>query len=243
MVSHSFSQEYTASTDGIVMATQKYVSNWPVMKVYVNGEFLMQEGGDDDGGTEASLTFPVKMGDTWEVRLNGNSQDKNLQWMPFECSGTGGNSGSSGNFGGGALSGTLCGVAPWGSGENEDNAAKCNGVTLPDCPEGYTYQYFQMSSKSRWGSCVKDATESSSSSTQIIRWDKWVQGRCNGGFGSMRCNDGWIQVAGGHWTSSSDNEKSQIRCVRVDPTYSYDAIKYPDSTCSEHSSSDNPYGD
>jgi hypothetical protein len=55
------------------------------MKVYVNEEFLMQEGGDDDGGQQASLTFSVKMGDTWEVRLNGDSQAENLQWMPFEC--------------------------------------------------------------------------------------------------------------------------------------------------------------
>ena len=65
-------------------------------------------------------------------------------------------SGSGGGAEVGSPAGTLCGMAPWGSGENEDNAAKCNGVTLPDCPEGYTYQYFQMSHKSRWGSCIKN---------------------------------------------------------------------------------------
>jgi len=85
MEEHSFNQEYVATTDGIVMATQKYVSGWPVMIVYINGEFLMQEGGDDDGGKQASLTFSVKMGDIWKVSLNGNSMDRNLQWMPFEC--------------------------------------------------------------------------------------------------------------------------------------------------------------
>ncbi len=50
-----------------------------------------------------------------------------------------------------ADSGTLCGMAPWGVGK-----VKCKGVTLPSCPSGYTYNYFQMSSKSRWGACVKN---------------------------------------------------------------------------------------
>jgi len=84
---------------------------------------------------------------------------------------------------------------------------------------------------------------SSLGDTQTIRWDKWVEGRCGGGSGYMLCNSGWIQVGGGHWTSSSSNEPSLVRCARVDPDFdTTNAIFYSNTGCSEFKTSADPYG-
>ena len=63
---------------------------------------------------------------------------------------------------------------------------------------------------------------------QKIRWDKWIEFTPPnpGGPGStvsiIRCQNGWIQTAGGHRTTYSANDLPIVRCTRVDSSAGYD---------------------
>jgi hypothetical protein len=88
--------------------------------------------------------------------------------------------------------------------------------------------------------CIEGGGGKCLGSTQVIRFDKWVEGRSSGGSGHMICNSGWIQTGGGNYTSNSDNEKALVRCTRVDPTFSNPAISCPQSNCT-YTNSSSPY--
>lgn len=72
--------EYTASTDGFVVATSRSTT----MYGYVNGVLIVTDGSPD----YPSIAFPVSKGDSWKVYIySGGSYDassNNVQWIPLQ---------------------------------------------------------------------------------------------------------------------------------------------------------------